>query len=154
MSLLTPEREGDSWPYGRYWVGMSEENAETIRGIYRPGDPTGFFDLLHENVEVDVSRRPLVPDHPGRIRGKQAAIDFYRHYWGTWVDYSLEPDKILEAGSDEVVVVQHEQGKGKASGVPFESRWALIYTLIEGKIGRITHYEDEQSACDAAGPLK
>jgi ketosteroid isomerase-like protein len=130
---------------------MSQENVEIVRGMYRPGDPTGFFDLLDEDVEVDVSRRPLVPDHPALIRGKQAAIEFYSHYWGTWADYSLEPDEILDAGTDDVVVVQHERGKGKGSGVPFESRWALIYTLTGGKIGRITHYGSEQSALEAAG---
>ena len=129
---------------------MSEENVEIIRGMYRPGDPTAFFELLHEDVEVDVSRRPLVPDHPELIRGRQAAIEFYRHYWGTWADYTLEPDEVLEAGKD-VVVVQRERGQGKGSGVPFESRWALIYSLIDGKIGRITHYDSEQSALQAAG---
>lgn len=129
---------------------MSQENVEIIRGLYRPGDPSGFFALLAEDVEVDVSRRPLVPDRPGLIRGRRAAIDFYRHYWGTWADYSLEPDEVHEAGED-VVVVQLERGKGKGSGVPFESRWALIYSLIDGKIGRITHYDSEQSALEAAG---
>jgi ketosteroid isomerase-like protein len=50
-----------------------------------------------------------------------------------------------------VVVVQHERGQGKGSGVPFESRWALIYTVIDGRIGRITHYGSERSAFEAAG---
>src|SRR6476620_4678804 len=130
---------------------MSQENVEIIRDIYRPGDPTGFFDLLAEDVEVNVSLRPLIPDHPGLIKGKQAAIEFYRDYWGTWADYTLEPDEILAAGNHDVVVVQTERGQGKGSGVPFEMRWALIYTLIEGKIGRITHYGSEQSALQAAG---
>src|SRR5947208_1755155 len=130
---------------------MSQENVEIVRGMYRPGDPTGFFQLLDEDVELDVSRRPLVPDHPGLVRGKQAAIEFYRQYWGTWADYVVEPEKILKAGNDDVVVVQRERGQGKGSGVPFESRWALIYTLIDGKISRITHYGSEQSALEAAG---
>ena len=55
---------------------------EIVRGMYRPGDPTGVFELLGEDVEVDVTRRPLVPDHPGLMGGKQAAIEFYRQYWG------------------------------------------------------------------------
>jgi ketosteroid isomerase-like protein len=131
---------------------MSQENVEIVRGMYRPGDPTRFFDLLDEDVKVDVSRRPLVPDHSDLIRGKHAAIEFYRHYWGTWADYILEPEEVLDAGNDDVVVVQRERGQGKGSGVPFESRWALIYTLIDGKIDRITHYDTEQAAVEAAGP--
>jgi hypothetical protein len=97
---------------------MSQENVEVIRSMYRPGDPTRFFDLLDEDVEVDVSQRPLVPDHSDLIRGKHAAIEFYRHYWGTWADYILEPDEILDAGNGDVVVVQRERGQGKGSGVP------------------------------------
>ena len=130
---------------------MGRENVEVVRGMYRPGDPTGFFDGLAENVEVDISRRPLLPGYPGLFRGKQAAIDFYRHYWGTWAEYSLQPDEILAAGDHDVVVVQCERGKGKGSGVPFEDRWGLIYTLIDGKICRIRHYESEQAALEAAG---
>jgi ketosteroid isomerase-like protein len=130
---------------------MSQENMETIRAAYRPGDPSRFFELLHDGVQVDVSKAPLLPDHPELFGGKEVALDFYRHYWGTWDDYVLEPVEILDAGQDRVLVVQDERGIGRVSRAPFESRWAVLYTMREGKIVRIEHFSERTEALEAAG---
>jgi hypothetical protein len=76
---------------------MSQENVEIVRQMYRPGDPSRFFELLHEGVQVDVSKLPLLPDHPDLLGGKEAALDLYRHYWGTWDQYVLQPAEIIDA---------------------------------------------------------
>ena len=131
---------------------MSEENVELVRSMYRPGDPSAFFELLHEGVQVDMSSLPLLPDHPELIGGKQAALDLYRDFWGTWDEYVLEPVEIIDAGQDRVVVVQDERGRGKGSGAPFERRrWAVIYTVREAKIVRVEHFRDRDQALEAAG---
>src|SRR4051794_979624 len=100
---------------------MSQENVEFVRSLYRPNDPSRFFELLDEDVEV-VSKLHVFPDHPNLTRGKDAVIDRYRHYWGTWDDYALEPTEIVDAGDDRVLVAYHERGRGKGSGAPFENR--------------------------------
>ena len=97
---------------------MSDENVELVRSLY-VGDPSRFFELLDDDVEVVSKSHPL-PDHPELIRGKGAVTDFYRHYWGTWEDYLLEPAEITGAGANRVLVVHHERGRGKGSGVPFK----------------------------------
>jgi ketosteroid isomerase-like protein len=130
---------------------MSEENVEIVRSMYRPGDPSRFFELLHEGVQVDVSKAPLLPDHPEVIGGKRAALDFYRHYWGTWDQYVLEPAEIVDAGQDRVVVIHEERGSGRGSGAPFERRWAVIYTLRKAKIVRIEQFIEPREALKAAG---
>jgi hypothetical protein len=57
---------------------MSQENVELVRSLYRPGDPSRFFDLLYDEVEAefDTSAAPLLPDYPQRLRGKNAVVDF------------------------------------------------------------------------------
>jgi ketosteroid isomerase-like protein len=131
---------------------MSQENVEIVRSMYRPGDPSQFFELLHEGVQVDVSKLPLLPDHPDLIGGKEAALDLYRDFWGTWAEYVLEPVEIIDAGQDRVIVVQDERGKGKGSGAPFERRrWAVLYTLRDAKIVRIEHFRERRDALEAAG---
>ena len=95
---------------------MSQENVEIVRSMYRPGDPSRFFELLHEGVQVDISKAPLLPDQPELIGGKEAALDFYRHYWGTWDEYVLEPADIIDAGDDRVVVVHASEGAGREAG--------------------------------------
>jgi ketosteroid isomerase-like protein len=130
---------------------MSQENVEAVRNMYRPGDPSRFFDLLDEGVQVDTSKAQLLPDRPELIGGKEAALDLYRHYWGTWDDYVLEPVQIIEAGEDGVVVVQDERGTGRGSGTPFERRWAVLYTMREARIVRIEHFAKPRDALEAAG---
>ena len=114
------------------------------------GDPSRFFELLDDDVEVVSKSHPL-PDHPELIRGKGAVTDFYRHYWGTWEDYLLEPVDITDAGVNRVLVVHHERGRGKGSGVPFERRWVVIYTLVAGKLARIQAFSTREEALEAAG---
>ena len=123
---------------------------EIVRTMYRPGDPTRFFELLDEGVQVDTSKAQLLPDHPGVIGGKEAVTALYRRYWGTWDEYSLEPTEIIDAGQDRVLVVQDEHGVGKGSGAPFERRWALLYTIREAKIVRIEHFSGREEALEAA----
>jgi ketosteroid isomerase-like protein len=130
---------------------MSKENVEIVRSMYRAGDPTRFFDLLDEKVEIDASASLPFPDHPEHIRGKDAVIDFYRHYWGTWDDYVLEPTEITDAGENGVPVAHYERGRGKGSRAPFERRWAVVYTLRGGKVVRIQVFKNHAEALEAAG---
>jgi ketosteroid isomerase-like protein len=134
---------------------MSQENVEIVRGMYRQEDPGRFFELLDEEVEVDASAVGLLPDHSGLVHGKDAVVEYFRHYWGTWdADYVLEPVEIIDVGRDRVVVLHHERGRGRASGTPFERQWAVLYTLRAGKLIRWTTYATHQEALEAAGLLE
>jgi ketosteroid isomerase-like protein len=129
---------------------MSEDNVEIVRSLY-VGDPSRFFELLDDEVEVVSKSHPL-PDHPELIRGKGAVIDFYRHYWGTWDDdYILEPAEVIDLGANRVLVVHHESGRGRGSGVPFERRWVVIYTLLAGRLTRVQAFSTREEALEAAG---
>jgi ketosteroid isomerase-like protein len=130
---------------------MSEENVEIVQSMYRRGDPSRFFDLLDEEVEVDASAIGLLPDHPGLVRGRDAVIDYFRHYWGTWDDYFLEPTEIIDAGEDRVVAVHYERGRGRGSGTPFERRWVTLYTLRAEKLVRFRAFKSREDALEAAG---
>lgn len=131
---------------------MSDENVELVRGMYRQGDPSRFFDLLDEEVVVDTSAAGLLPDHPGVIRGKRDVVDYFRHYWGTWDDgYVLEATEVLDVGEDRVLAIHHERGRGRGSGAPFEHTWASLYTLRAGKLLRFATFSSREAALEAAG---
>ena len=82
--------------------------------------------------------------------GRDAVVEASRHYWGTWTDYRLDADELIDAGSSVVVVV-HEHGRGKTSGAPFDQHWAQIWTFRRGRIIRWEMYSDKASALEAAG---
>ncbi|MCE3267400.1 MAG: hypothetical protein K0S15_2109 [Solirubrobacterales bacterium] len=144
MALLPQAWRDTAW-------AMSEETVELMRSMYRQGDPNRFFDLLDEEIEVDASGVGLLPDHPGLVRGKDAVVDYFRHYWGTWEDYVLEPTEIIDVGEDRVVVVHYERGRGRGSGTPFERRWATLYTLRADKMVRFKGFATREDALEAAG---
>jgi ketosteroid isomerase-like protein len=128
---------------------ISEQNVELVRSLYRAGEPSRFFDLLDEEVELDFSAYPV----PGSavLRGKAAAIDWSRRWWGTWDEYVLEATEIIAADEDRVVVVQYERARGKGSGVQLERRWPVVSTLRLGKVVRFQAFKARPEALAAAG---
>jgi ketosteroid isomerase-like protein len=128
---------------------MSEENVDLVRSLLSPNDPSRFFELLDKDVEMETFQ--VLPDHPDHICGKDALTDFYRHYWGTWEDYVLEPTEIVDAGDDRVLVVYHERGRGKGSGVPFDRRFAVLLTVRASKVARLQYFSAREEALEAAG---
>ncbi len=85
---------------------MSEENVEIVRSMYATrGSRTGSVDLLDKEVEVDISAVGLLPDRPGRSTAGMTWSSTFRHYWGTWEDYVLEPVEIIDVGEDRVLAL-------------------------------------------------
>ena len=127
---------------------MSEENVEIVRDFFG-GDPSRFFDVLDEEVELDI--RPMTPGYQGIIQGKDAVIDFWRDYLDTWDEFALEPIEIREAGEDQVVVIHDQSGRGKESGASFELRSATIFSLRDGRLVKLEFFRTPEEALEAAG---
>ena len=126
---------------------MSEENVELVRRGIRSVE--AFWALLDEDITWDLGGNPP-PDFHETYVGRDAVIEASRRYWGTWEDYSLDPDELIDAGTSVVVVV-HERGRGKGSGAPFDRRWAQVWTFREGRIIRWELFQDKAEALEAAG---
>src|SRR3979490_2598584 len=120
-----------------YWGGMSEENAETVRDSLNAFAARGF-DGWAEFWAADINWRAIegAPDDVGEMHGVEAV----RRYFQEWVDMfdndATGPEELLDVGDARVVAVQHATGRAKASGVETELRYAVVYTLRGGRIGR------------------
>ena len=129
---------------------MSEDKVELVRqGIE---DVERFWELLDDYVVWDMRGRALVPDLDDIYFGRDAVIRASRHYWGTWDDYSVEAEELIGVGPS-VVVVLHERGRGKGSGISFDDRWAQIWTFSRGRIVRWEHFADRAAALEALGAV-
>ena len=122
---------------------------EIVRRIFEAGDPSRFFDVLDEEIELDI--RPMTPGYQGIIHGKDAVIDFWRDYLDTWDEHTFERIEIREAGEDQVVVVADERGRGKGSGTPFERRTGSIFTLRARSLVKLKFFRNGEAALEAAG---
>jgi ketosteroid isomerase-like protein len=86
------------------------------------------------------------------IYGGEALAEFMRRWIGTFEEYRYEMDRLTDLGSGAVLAAGvSETGRGKGSGVPVNRSFAALYTVIEGKIARITMFRTDQDALEAAG---
>ena len=126
---------------------MSEENVRLVRrGIASVED---FWALLDDYVVWDLRGYPTF-DLDDVYVGRDAVIAGSRHYWGTWEEYSLEAEEIIDAGGTIVVVVR-ERMRGKGSGVELDRRWAQTWTFHRGRVIRWELFPDKAEALAAVG---
>jgi ketosteroid isomerase-like protein len=126
---------------------MSQENVELVRRALRSVET--FWGLLDEHVVWDCRERSVF-DLDEVYVGRDAVIKASRHYWGTWHEYQLDAEELIDAGSS-VVVIFRERGRGKGSGAPFEERRAQVWCFSRGRIIRWEEFPDPAAALKAAG---
>src|SRR5215216_8040916 len=130
---------------------MSQEQVEVVRAhieAFRSQDAARTLSFLDPHVVLDVSR---TGGDEEAIYGRAAIAEFMRQYAGTFEDYRYEVERLTDLGSGAVLAVLTEAGRGKGSGVPVHRSVATLYTVIDGRIARITHFPTEQDALEAAG---
>ena len=131
---------------------MSQENVEIVREhieAFRQGDPPGALSHLDPYVVWDASRIGLLDVTVAY--GHEEFSETIRHYIGAFEDYDFVAQRLTDLGSGAVLALLTEEGRGKSSGAPVRQSFAALYTVIDGKIARITFFPSEAEALEAAG---
>jgi ketosteroid isomerase-like protein len=136
---------------------MSQENVEIVRRAFdtfqaglQHGDPGAAFDsgALAPDLEwIPVREGPGPPSY----RGRDGFVEFMHTWTEDFADWSIEYERFIDAPDDRVVAVAHQSAIGKASGVPVELHFGLVYELQDGRVIRIRAYLDPAEALEAAG---
>ena len=114
--------------------------------VWRDHDLEGALRDLPQDFEW------LVPGFPGdeATRGPEGTLEFFRDWIDQWKD--LRVDWTLEQGSpDTVLATVDMRGRGRASGVPAELRFAQVWSFREGAPARMVVYADIDEGRRAAG---
>ena len=131
---------------------MSQEQREVVRGhleAFRSQDAPRTLSFLDPHVVLDVSR---TGGDEEAIYGREAIGAFMRSWIGTFEEYRYEVERLTDLGSGTVLAAGvSETGRGKGSGAPVDRSFAVLYTVIDGKIARMTTFRAEQDALEAAG---
>jgi ketosteroid isomerase-like protein len=135
---------------------MSQENVEIVRGhieAFRQDVPRAHrrrpLSFLDPCVVLDRSRVGGIDTEAAY--GHEAVAQAIARYVGAFEEYVYEVERLTDLGSGAILAVVTETGRGKSSGVPVRRSFATLYTVIDGKIARITLFPSEEQALEAAG---
>jgi ketosteroid isomerase-like protein len=131
---------------------MSQENVEIVRDSLKAfGD--GGLDVAAEFWHPDINWRAIegALDDAGEIHGKEAMRGYAQDWLDTFEDITFTPEELLDVGDDRVIAVQRLTGRARLSGIESGLRYAVVYTLRDGKIVRGREYGDRQEALKAVG---
>jgi ketosteroid isomerase-like protein len=131
---------------------MSQENVQTVRDYFETvngGDFARAMQYYADDVEL------VAPDAVFLEAGTFTGKDAVGLWFGNWFrafqrGYWLDLDEIRAVG-DAVFALVHHQGRGKTSGAEVRMSTAYLFSVGNGKIGKIELFPDRRSALEAVG---
>ena len=130
---------------------MSQENVETVKEFtkaFEAGDRDSWRDYFDPDVIWDTSASGM--PSAGIYHGHQGIERFFGEWLGTWRDHRMDTREYIDAG-DSVIVVFHQSGTGRGSGVQAERDFFGVYDLRDSMVVRFRQYESREAALEAAG---
>jgi ketosteroid isomerase-like protein len=129
---------------------MSKENVEIVRAAldaYNGDDRDAAFKDMAPDFELDMSRA-ISPDQRG-IYGP----DQMRQFWDALVEpfesHRIDAEEFIEVG-EQVIVPITAYARGR-DGIEVTARNAIVYTIRDGAIVRMSMFQNLQEALEAAG---
>jgi ketosteroid isomerase-like protein len=130
---------------------MSQANVELVREGLGEFLTTGEFAerFVTRDFVWDMSTFSGWPEQQ-IYEGSEGAQRFLRDWIDAWEDWELEIEELHDAG-EKVVAVMRQRGRSKATGLPVDMRFAMVWTLRDGMQTRMEMYGDPTEALAAVG---
>jgi ketosteroid isomerase-like protein len=131
---------------------MSLQNVEIVRRSWQAFAEAGL-DAMADYWDPEINWRAIVgaPDDVGEMRGIDAARQYVQDWLDTFEDITSVVEELLDVDEERVLAVLRVRGRARLSGVQTELRYAVVYSLRDGKITRVREYADRARALDAVG---
>jgi uncharacterized protein len=129
---------------------MSKENVEVVRRsweAFNRGGVDAMAEFWHPDIDWRAAEGEV--DDIGVFRGR----DRMRRYYADWLDtfdrFHVDIEEIVFEDDDRVAAVVRTSARGRASGVPSEGRYAIVYTVRGGQIVSGREYGTPEQALEA-----
>jgi ketosteroid isomerase-like protein len=119
---------------------MSQQDVDTIKGAYDAfarQDIPGVMAALDDAIDWDV---PATVPFGGEYHGKEEVGSFFAKIPEYLEELNVEPQEFYDAG-DHVIAVGRHHGRAQG-GEPFETRFAMVWTMSGGKAAKFKEYTD------------
>jgi ketosteroid isomerase-like protein len=130
---------------------MSQENVEIVRRLNEVYNQRSFAenpDLVDPEIVWDMSRMQI-PDSAA-YTGPVGFREFVDTWTESFVSEQIVAEDIVDGG-DQVLVMVHHSGRGKISGIEVDQRFAMVWTLRDGRAVRMEMYPTREEALAAMG---
>jgi ketosteroid isomerase-like protein len=120
---------------------QKRDNTDILRDGYDAFNEQNFaavmeiFDDDIEWIEPEGSR------YSGTYHGPEAVGGIFERLLADIDDFTVEPDRFLDAG-ETVVVLGHHRGTGAETGDELEVPFAHVWDMEDGRATRLQHYTD------------
>jgi ketosteroid isomerase-like protein len=125
--------------------------SELVRQMYdwsMADDVEGMLRVLAPDFELDVSQNVF---NPGVWRGEDGALEWLRQTREVWDTPSYEIERLDELDDERVLSAVAIQGQAVRSRLQLTVRVWHLWTIRDGLVVRVAHFNDEASALRAAG---
>jgi ketosteroid isomerase-like protein len=130
---------------------MSQENVELVRRLNDVFNERSFVenaDLLDPDMVWDMSRMGL-PD-AASATGWSGLLEFFDVWTESFASQHVDVEEIIDGGERVLVMVRHA-GRGRTSGIDIDQRFAMVWTLKDGRARRMDMYLTREEALEAMG---
>lgn len=117
------------------------ENAALVRRLYSAfgdGDIPGILSLLSNDIDWLFFGPPEIP-FAGHYRGHEEVAAFFQKAFDTSEFLVFEPREIIP-GLNNALVQGFERVQAKATGRVWETDWAHVFSISDGKIVKLREY--------------
>ena len=129
---------------------MSKENVEIIRRAseaFNAGELARWLEFF--DPEIDWRALEGALDDVGEMHGTEAMRRYVQDWTDDFEGFTVVVEELLEIGGDRVVAVQQVMGRARLSEIETQLRYAVLYTVRDGKIVRGREYKDRDEALKA-----
>jgi len=126
-------------------------NVDLIRSCYaafQRGDMKTIFDALDPAIDWVSNGDDKVIPWAGRRRGVEGAAAFFQAL-GEALDFELFEPQDFHLSGDTVAVVGRTRARVRASGGRFDSAWAHVFTVRNGRLVAFREFYDTLSIAGA-----
>ena len=125
---------------------MSEaRNTQIVKDAYAAflrGDTAAILAMVDDAVQWQgvIGTEGVLPQ-AGLRQGRDAVAEFFGQVDATVGYDEFAPGEFIAQG-DQVAVVGSYRGRAKTTGQRFETVWAMVFTIRDGKIARFREFTD------------
>lgn len=129
----------------------TQNNLQVVQALYTAfgqGDMSTILNLLAEDVDWFFNGRAEDVPFAGQRSGHAQMIEFFTIVGQTCEVQEFGPHEMM-AFEDKVLSLGHERVGVRATGKVFETDWAHLFTIRNGKIARLREYYDTAAMAEA-----